>query len=254
MTCQTLREAIVDVARGVEIGEGTLAAVECHVEHCASCVALMARERQLSLGLRALAESTSVEGVPEAMGRRLREIFVERQGVNVAAGQQQPVVSRTVPLRRALAAAAAIVVLAAAAAWWRSARSVEPESTVVQSVPPSTSTPTAEPIVDALTPSVSAATGRSNSGHRGPRVRPRRVQAPRLAAATGFVGLPGAVGLPDFESGQIIRVEIPLTSLPTYGLEIVPDARDVPVQADVLVGQDGQARAIRLVSDVGGRR
>ena len=143
MTCQTLREAIVDVARGVEIGEGTLAAVECHVEHCASCVALMARERQLSLGLRALAESTSVEGVPEAMGRRLREIFVERQGANVAAGQLQPVVSRTVPLRRALAAAAAIVVLVAAAAWWRSARSVEPERAVVQSEPSSTSTPIA---------------------------------------------------------------------------------------------------------------
>ena len=92
MTCQTLREAIVDVARGVEIGEGTLAAVECHVEHCASCVALMARERQLSLGLRALAESTSVEGVPEAMGRRLREISLtarsERGCWSTAAGRQ----------------------------------------------------------------------------------------------------------------------------------------------------------------------
>jgi hypothetical protein len=254
MTCQTLREAIVDVARRVEIGEGTLAAVECHVEHCASCAALMARERQLSLGLSALAESTSVEGASEAVGRRLRELFVERQPVNVAAGRLQRVVRRTVLLRRALAAAAAIVVLVAAAAWWRSARSAEPEGAVVWSVPPSTSTPTTEPMVDVATPSVSAATGRLNSGHRAARVRPRRVQAPRLAAATGFVGLPGAVGLPDFESGQIIRVEIPLTSLPTYGLEIVPDARDVPVQADVLVGQDGQARAIRLVNDVGRRR
>ena len=229
MTCQTLREAIVDVARGVEIGEGTLAAVECHVEHCAPCATLMTRERQLSLRLSALAESTSVEGASEAMGRRLREMFVERQPVNVAAGQLQPVVRRTALLWRALAAAAAIVVLVAAAAWWRSARSAEPEDVVVRLCRDSTSTPTTEPMVDVPTPSVSVATGRSSSGHREARVRPRRrVQAPRLAAATGFVGLPGAVGLPDFESGQIIRVEIPLTSLPTYGLEIVPDAHVSP--------------------------
>ncbi len=66
--------------------------------------------------------------------------------------------------------------------------------------------------------------------------------------------LPGAAGLPDFESGQIIRMEIPLTSLPTYGIEILPDAQGAPVAADLLVGQDGQARAIRLVNDGGDRR
>ena len=48
MSCQSLREAIVDVARGTETGAGTRGAVECHVEHCASCRLLMARERQLS--------------------------------------------------------------------------------------------------------------------------------------------------------------------------------------------------------------
>jgi hypothetical protein len=64
----------------------------------------------------------------------------------------------------------------------------------------------------------------------------------------GFVALPGAAGLPDFESGEIVRMEIPVTSLPTYGIEILPDAQGSPVEADLLVGQDGQARAIRLVT------
>jgi hypothetical protein len=68
---------------------------------------------------------------------------------------------------------------------------------------------------------------------------------------TGFVAIPGAVGLPEFESGQIIRAEIPLTSLPSYGIEIQPDTRAGPVEADFLVGQDGQARAIRLVASGG---
>jgi hypothetical protein len=47
-------------------------------------------------------------------------------------------------------------------------------------------------------------------------------------------------------------MELPVTSLPLYGVEILPDTRHTPVQADLLVGQDGQARAIRLVrSSVG---
>jgi hypothetical protein len=65
---------------------------------------------------------------------------------------------------------------------------------------------------------------------------------------TGFVPLPGAAGLPPFESGTIERVELTLASLPAYGVAIAPDAVGNPVAADILVGQDGQARAIRLVN------
>ena len=63
-----------------------------------------------------------------------------------------------------------------------------------------------------------------------------------------FVALPGAIGLPTFESGRIVRVDIPVSSLPAYGVELVPDAIGSEVQADLIVGQDGQARAIRLVT------
>jgi len=62
------------------------------------------------------------------------------------------------------------------------------------------------------------------------------------------MALPAADRLPEFESGMIVRVELPVASLPAYGLEIVPDVARTPVKADVLVGQDGQPRAIRLVS------
>jgi hypothetical protein len=61
------------------------------------------------------------------------------------------------------------------------------------------------------------------------------------------VALPSATGLPAFESGEIVRMEVPVTSLPMYGIDIIPDARGPAVEADFLVGQDGQARAIRLV-------
>jgi hypothetical protein len=53
------------------------------------------------------------------------------------------------------------------------------------------------------------------------------------AAATEFVAWPGAAAWPPFESGELIRVELAFEN----GV----------VEADVLVGQDGFARAVRLV-------
>jgi hypothetical protein len=73
--------------------------------------------------------------------------------------------------------------------------------------------------------------------------------AKSAAEETGFVALPAAIGLPDFESGVIVRMELPVAALPSYGIEVVSDSK-TPVEADLLIGQDGQARAIRLVNRV----
>jgi hypothetical protein len=69
-------------------------------------------------------------------------------------------------------------------------------------------------------------------------------------ALTGFVMLPEAAALPAFESGRIVRVAVPLASLPAFGLEVIPDAAATQVEADLLVGQDGLPRAIRLASTI----
>ncbi len=79
---------------------------------------------------------------------------------------------------------------------------------------------------------------------RAPRARPAR----RVVRPAAFVALPGTAGLPEFESGTIVRLELSLASLPSYGVDITRAGTDRPVEADVLVGQDGQPRAIRLVS------
>jgi anti-sigma factor RsiW len=50
---------------------------------------------------------------------------------------------------------------------------------------------------------------------------------------SAFIPLAGASALPRFERGEVIRVEIP--------------SPEGAIQADVLVGQDGLARAVRLV-------
>jgi hypothetical protein len=64
----------------------------------------------------------------------------------------------------------------------------------------------------------------------------------------GFVPVPAAARLPQFESGVIVRMALPVTALPSYGVDISLASSGEPVEADVLVGQDGVARAIRIVN------
>lgn len=61
-----------------------------------------------------------------------------------------------------------------------------------------------------------------------------------------FVQWPGADALPPFESGSLVRVDLPLSTLPALGLSI-PFSSNTVVQADIVIGQDGLARAVRLV-------
>jgi hypothetical protein len=71
----------------------------------------------------------------------------------------------------------------------------------------------------------------------------------RPAAARGtaeFVVWPGAMELPTFESGHLLRVDMPTPVVLSLGL-VPPTSHAAVVRADVLVGQDGLPRAVRLV-------
>jgi hypothetical protein len=70
---------------------------------------------------------------------------------------------------------------------------------------------------------------------------------PRAAEVSEFVPWPGAAALPAFESGQLVRTELPASALPVLGLVPAGTVVGNTVTADVLVGQDGLARAVRLV-------
>jgi hypothetical protein len=67
--------------------------------------------------------------------------------------------------------------------------------------------------------------------------------------AGGFLDIPAAAHLPPLESGAIVRVELPLSALPSYGIPITPDMQTDSVDVDLLVAQDGLTRGIRLVNN-----
>ncbi len=65
------------------------------------------------------------------------------------------------------------------------------------------------------------------------------------ADASGFVPLVDCDEINCGTPGDVVRVELPPSSLPMMGL--VSDNHVGPVRADVVIGEDGIARAIRLV-------
>jgi hypothetical protein len=201
-----------------------------------------------------------------AMERRLLEAFAAHHAA-AEKSESSPRGSLPVPAltgrswRRWVAAAAAVVVFAAGVLGWRAVRSPDPQSgTAPSAAAPSPALPSAAPTPAPAPPVPTTAIARN--GERAPVVDvvassatgPRRAstkpppRTPAVVRSSGVVALPGAAELPQFESGTIVRLELPVASLPGYGVDISRAGGDGSVEADVLVGQDGQARAIRLVT------
>lgn len=73
-----------------------------------------------------------------------------------------------------------------------------------------------------------------------------RKPAEREEIATGF--FPLMDNPPPFERGLLVRMTVPASAMRAVGLPVGDDHLSDPVQADLLVGQDDLARAIRFVS------
>lgn len=97
------------------------------------------------------------------------------------------------------------------------------------------------PIAAALVMAVGSALWTARTGAPSP--------SGRIITPAGFVTLPSAYGLPAMESASIVRISVPVSALPGYGLPIAPDAINDSIEAELLIAQDGQPRAIRLVNE-----
>lgn len=146
-----------------------------------------------------------------------------------------------------LAAAAALVLIAGTLSLWMVTRTPVNPAAVTNQVAAGAPSVASESTPHGLPTPAVVTTAKAPLSPRA--TRPvQRAHTARVVNPSGFVELPGTAGLPAFESGEIVRVEVPVASLPTYGIDISSGAGNGPVAADVLIGQDGLARAIRLVT------
>jgi len=63
-----------------------------------------------------------------------------------------------------------------------------------------------------------------------------------------FVPIPYVTPLGAYERAEIVRMEVPVAALIAAGLPMRTTDPGARAEADVVVGQDGRARAVRLIS------
>ena len=219
MNCREFESLSRDMGRNQGISEDVCQKALAHVESCTRCRERLDDEKTLSARLHLLAASMERERAPVELETIListyrQRISSDRPSLSIPSQSFYLWVWRT---GRSLMEVAAVILLFAV--------SLQLLLTLSPSLLP---TYTEEPA-------------------NGPVVTPRGVQSPLVELTTDFIPLVPCVGLDCFEGGQLVRVAMPRLALIFLGLPMNEQLAQEPVTADVLIGGDGVARAIRFV-------
>jgi hypothetical protein len=220
MSCHQIEPHIVDMARGLTSDRD--AQLARHILGCPSCAGLLEQERVMSAALRRVADDLKEPVDDPQREQALLAMFDRHQHRSHVRA----------PAWTWLAAAGLAF---AAVLTWRLAGA--PNSPRIGTPPAAVVALETEQARALDSPSFVTPAERPPSRPSTP-VRSRGAQHADLRLdegpdSTEFVAWPGAAAWPPFESGELIRIDIPTE----IGV----------IQAEVLVGQDGFARAIRLV-------
>jgi hypothetical protein len=182
-------------------------------------------EGELREALRELA-ATAPQQAPPVIEQNLREAFRARQTTRVR-------------VRGVVAGLAAAAVAAGLALIFRiPAQSPRPEAHIVVPPPPAIAAPA--PVQEALAPRKVV---RRHASVR----RPQAESLPATEVATKFYALPDADIFAPVEDVTVIRVQLPRSAMRMVGLPVNEERATERIRADVLLGQDGIARAVRFV-------
>ena len=229
---------------------GEKARAQAHAAACPLCAMRLQEERGLLLGLRALAAEDEERDAPATVEAALLAAFRAEAANREAAPLPDAPRLRRVPW---LLVAAAALLVACGLLVYRAARREPAPAPVAKSDVP------VAPATDALPETTVAAA----PIRRAPRAA-RSVPAPTplvqirdemtLYAGEGggevtteFLSLDYSENPAPMEAGQVIRVEMPRAALAKFGLPVDVERAHAPVKADLLLGEDGFARAIRFV-------
>jgi hypothetical protein len=240
-----------------------------HARSCRKCEMRLAAERALNQALGFAAEA-EVECAPPSIKVALEKAFAELSASTSTSRQADEATrARTVRTRRLFqAAAAALLILFAAAAFYvmrsrgTGARGSGPAppsivgggpSRTVEGPPGRSVTP---PVVNGP---VHAVLG-PHAGHRTPSLKLRLASHQAGAAIdsvgnsktdseamTGFIPLTYLTRSTAIESGQVMRVRVPLSTFISLGVPVNTQHADELVNAELVVGDDGVMRAVRLL-------
>jgi hypothetical protein len=276
MNCQTFEPTVNDLARGRMMEASAREDALAHAEECARCSVRLAAERSLNQGLRAYASSVEGMSAPAQLETKLRAAFRQRQSaITDAPASAKAAGGGRLWTVWATAAAAAILTVCAIQAF-RLREVTAPllqanDSMSLSAIKTSRPAPTKATLanvaaspdeaVDVKDERLAQASGpkgaavqqavavryvaASSRGSRQSRPAPKSKAA--LEIVTEFMPLTYGAALSPSEGGQLVRVELPRSALASLGLPMNEEQSNERVKADVLLGHDGLARAIRFV-------
>ena len=185
-----------------------------HLRHCPACAALDEQQRRLAEGLRAAAGEWSRVEAPPRLEARLISAFRSHNGL--AAGRRH----QMWPALLAWAAAAAAVL--ALAFFLVRGRQPMPAQ---RRVPSAMELAALEPA--GIADSIEDAADADN----------------------GFIVLPNMARIGPNEDVNLVRVELPRSSMITVGYAVSAERASEPVEAEVMLGADGLAHAVRFLDE-----
>ena len=206
MNCQEFWNTMPELAHEAEDG---------HFEHlgeCPACAALLNRQRTLASGLRMLAADWRSVEAPARVESRLTAAFLGQAGLAV----RRPAARWWVPVATWAAAAAAVVALAV---FLTRDRPVVPAHRTSSS---GVQLAAVKPPEDLETPGDSS------------------------DADNDFIPIPNAARIEPNEDLNLVRVEVPRSAMIALGYAVNEDRASEPVEAEVVLGADGLARAVRF--------
>ena len=252
MNCQLFEELIVELARERNLEDAVRTQALAHAEFCSHCSTRLESQRALNTAFKLV----SAEGgeAPAHVETALLAAYRGRQAKtsgNISSTRK----ARLIPYRY-WGIAAALVVAALGVATLRLLQIPHPSQvagSAVNVVAPDTSPsirlePTPTPAPAKKEPAQVAVRLEPAARKTTPRQPAAKAQPVDGEIATDFFPLASRSEIASMESGQLVRVLLPRNALASYGLPVNPERVDEPVTAQVLIGQDGVARAIRFLS------
>jgi hypothetical protein len=248
MNCQRFEDIVGDIAREQILDVSVRNEAIAHGRECVPCGLKLEDELTLTLRLRNFAGSFESIGASTQVEAQLLAALGNRSRVK----SDPALISRP---RYWIAAIAAVLVVVFAFAVFR-ARQTTPDNgnarVLTVQVPASAAT-VSSPVV--------SVPSKDGSNHRSPlRLTPIRHNLSSATSdtnrskpgansemTTDFIPVTygGAASLSD--GGRMVRVELPRSAMASFGLPINVDRANEKIKADVLLGVDGLAHAIRFV-------
>lgn len=260
MNCREFKELLNELASDRLLDALARKRALVHAGGCESCARQLAAQRALSAGLVEFAELTGQELPPARLKQQLRAAVAERRAASVITAVPATVLAFRPAAklnwqRQALAAAAAILLLfTVSTLLWQQSNGIEKTKLASGATPTPPATPdvpkpsqVAEPPTTDLKPSEQLAPRQVANRRPARRVRAAETVTDEQEIASEFVPLTLDTDERALANGTLVRLEVPRARLIAMGLPLRVEADRDTINAEVMMGDNGVAYAIRVV-------